>query len=114
MLTDRYLDGIPPDSRAAQGKSLSPDLLTDEALAHVRRLNQIAGERGQSLAQLALAWVLRDPRVTSVLIGASSVRQLEANVAALDNLVLTDDELAAIDEDAVDAEINLWAASSDD
>jgi L-glyceraldehyde 3-phosphate reductase len=114
MLTDRYLDGIPPDSRAAQGKSLSPDLLTDEALAHVRRLNQVAGERGQSLAQLALAWVLRDPRVTSVLIGASSVRQLEANVAALDNLVFTDDELAAIDEDAVDAEINLWAASSDD
>jgi L-glyceraldehyde 3-phosphate reductase len=114
MLTDRYLDGIPPDSRAAQGKSLSPDLLTDEALGHVRRLNQIAGERGQSLAQLALVWVLRDPRVTSVLIGASSVRQLEANVAALENLVLTDDELAAIDQDAVDAEINLWAASSDD
>jgi L-glyceraldehyde 3-phosphate reductase len=114
MLTDRYLDGIPPDSRAAQGKSLSPDLLTDEALGHIRRLNQIAGERGQSLAQLALAWVLRDPRVTSVLIGASSVRQLEANVAALDNLVLTDDELAAIDEDAVDAEINLWAASSEE
>jgi L-glyceraldehyde 3-phosphate reductase len=114
MLTDRYLDGIPPDSRAAQGKSLSPDLLTDEALGHIRRLNQIAGERGQSLAQLALVWVLRDPRVTSVLIGASSVRQLEANVAALENLVLTDDELAAIDEDAVDAEINLWAASSDD
>ncbi len=114
MLTDRYLDGIPPDSRAAQGKSLSPDLLTEEALAHIRRLNQIATERGQSLAQLALAWVLRDPRVTSVLIGASSVSQLEANVAALDNLVLTDDELAAIDVDAVDSEINLWAASSDD
>jgi L-glyceraldehyde 3-phosphate reductase len=114
MLTDRYLDGIPSDSRAAQGKSLSPDLLTDEALAHVRRLNEIAADRGQSLAQMALAWVLRDPRVTSVLIGASSVRQLEANVAALDNLTFRDDELAAIDGDAVDSGINLWAASSED
>src|SRR3954467_14352624 len=93
MLTDRYLDGIPEDSRAAQGKSLDPSLLTDEALAHVRRLNEIAGERGQSLAQLALSWVLRDERVTSVLIGASSVKQLEANVAALDSAPLTEEEL---------------------
>jgi L-glyceraldehyde 3-phosphate reductase len=114
MLTDRYLDGIPADSRAAQGKSLSPDLITDEALSHIRRLNEIAAKRGQSLAQLALAWVLRDPRVTSVLIGASSVAQLEANVAALDNLEISADELAAIDQDAVDSGINLWARSSED
>jgi L-glyceraldehyde 3-phosphate reductase len=114
MLTDRYLHGIPEDSRAAQGKSLSPELLTDEALAHVRRLNEMAADRGQSLAQMALAWVLRDERVTSVLVGASSVRQLEANVAALDNLTFRDDELAAIDSDAVDSGINLWAASSDE
>ena len=86
MLTDRYLDGIPEDSRAAQGKSLDPSLLTDEALAHIRRLNEIAQARGQSLAQLALAWVLRDERVTSVLIGASSVEQLDDNLAVLDNL----------------------------
>ncbi len=83
-------------------------------MAHIRRLNEIAGERGQSLAQMALAWVLRDPRVTSVLIGASSVQQLEANVAALDNLTFLDEELAAIDADAVDSGINLWAASSED
>ena len=81
MLTDRYLDGIPEDSRAAQGKSLDPSLLSDEALAHIRRLNEIAQARGQSLAQLALAWVLRDERVTSVLIGASSVEQLDDNLA---------------------------------
>src|SRR3954467_3226129 len=93
MLTDRYLDGIPEDSRAAQGKSLDPSLMTDEALAHVRRLDEIARARGQSLAQLALAWVLRDERITSVLIGASSVKQLEANVAALDSAPLTEEEL---------------------
>jgi L-glyceraldehyde 3-phosphate reductase len=112
MLTDRYLDGIPDDSRAAQGKSLDPTLLTDEALAHVRRLNEIAQSRGQSLAQLALAWVLRDERVTSVLIGASSVEQLDDNLATLDNLELSEDELAAIESDAVDSGINLWARSS--
>jgi L-glyceraldehyde 3-phosphate reductase len=112
MLTDRYLDGIPTDSRAAQGKSLSPELLTDDSLRHVRRLNEIAQARGQSLAQLALAWALRDRRITTVLIGASSVGQLEANVAALDHLEVTDDELAAIDADAVDAGVNLWSASS--
>jgi L-glyceraldehyde 3-phosphate reductase len=112
MLTDRYLNGIPQDSRAAQGKSLNPALLTDEALGHVRGLNEIARARGQSLAQLALSWVLRDERVTSVLIGASSVGQLEANVAALDSPPLTDEELAAIDADAVDSGINLWERSS--
>ena len=114
MLTDRYLDGIPADSRAAQGKSLAPDLLTEENLAHVRKLNEIARERGQSLAQLALAWALRDERVTAVLIGASGVAQLEDNVAAVHNLAFSDDELEAIDKHAVDAGINLWAASSAD
>ena len=114
MLTDRYLDGIPEGSRAAQGKSLDPSLLTDEALAHIRRLNEIAQARGQSLAQLALAWVLRDERVTSVLIGASSVKQLDDNLAVLDNLEITQEELDAIDQDAVDSGINLWAASSEE
>ena len=114
MLTDRYLDGIPEDSRAAQGKSLDPSLLTDEALAHIRRLNEIAQERGQSLAQLALAWVLRDERVTSVLIGASSVKQLDDNLAVLDNLEISQAELDAIEQDAVDSGINLWATSSEE
>ena len=114
MLTDRYLNGIPADSRAAQGKSLSPDLITDEALTHIRNLNAMASARGQSLAQMALAWALRDTRVTSVLIGASSVAQLEANVAALDQLGFSDDELAAVDQHAVDSGINLWAASSEE
>jgi L-glyceraldehyde 3-phosphate reductase len=113
MLTDRYLDGIPEDSRAAQGKSLDPSLLTDDAVAHIRRLNEIAQGRGQSLAQLALAWVLRDARVTSVLIGASSVAQLDDNLAVLDNLEITDEELDAIEQDAVDSGINLWSTSSD-
>ncbi len=113
MLTDRYLNGIPEGSRAAQGKSLDPELLSDESLTHVRALNDLAQERGQSLAQLALAWLLRDDRVTSVLIGASSVAQLDDNLAALDNLSFSDDELARIDQHAVDAGINLWANSSD-
>jgi L-glyceraldehyde 3-phosphate reductase len=112
MLTDKYLNGIPSDSRAAQDGSFSPDLLSDEALARIRALNEIAQQRGQSLAQLALAWTLRDPRVTSTLIGASSVAQLEANVASLERLDLSDDELAAIDRHAIDSGINLWAASS--
>ena len=88
MLTSKYLNGIPEGSRAAQGKSLSPDLLTEQTLAHVRALNELAAERGQSLAQLALAWALRDRRITSVLIGASSVAQLDDNLGALDNLDL--------------------------
>jgi L-glyceraldehyde 3-phosphate reductase len=113
MLTDRYLDGIPADSRAAQNTSLSPDLLTAEALGHIRALNVMAAKRGQSLAQMALAWVLRNERVTSALVGASSVKQLEANVATLDNLGFTDEELRAIDDDAVDAGINLWLSSSE-
>ncbi|HEY9378173.1 MAG TPA: L-glyceraldehyde 3-phosphate reductase [Jiangellaceae bacterium] len=112
MLTDRYLVGVPADSRAARDSSLSPDLLTEDTLRHIRALNEIAAERGQSLAQLAIAWVLRAERVTSALIGASSVAQLEANVAAVGNLEFTDEELAAIDQDAVEAGINLWASSS--
>jgi L-glyceraldehyde 3-phosphate reductase len=110
MLTSKYLDGVPEGSRASQGKSLSTDLLTEEALEHVRALNGIAEERGQGLAQMALAWALRDPRVTSVLIGASSVAQLEQNVGALQRLDFTDDELAAIDQHAVDSGIDLWEA----
>ena len=113
MLTDKYLRGVPEGSRARQGKSLSPDLLTEESLAHVRALNEVAQQRGQTLAQMALAWALRDPRVTSVLVGASSVRQLEQNVAALDRLDFTPDELEAIDKDAVESGINLWARSSE-
>ncbi len=113
MLTDKYLDGIPEGSRASRHGSLSPNLINDQSLAKVRALNEIAARRDQSLAQLALAWTLRDPRVTSTLIGASSVAQLEANVAALDKLDLSDEELAEIDRYATDADLNLWAASSE-
>ena len=114
MLTDRYLNGIPADSRAGrEGTALDSGRLTDESLAKVRELNEIASGRGQSLAQLALAWVLRDARVTSALIGASSVEQLEANVAALDRLGFDDDELAEIDRHATESDINLWARSSE-
>ena len=113
MLTSRYLDGVPADSRAAQGTSLSPDMLTDDALRRIRGLNDLAGLRGQSLAQLALAWALRDPRVTSAVIGASSVRQLEENVRALDRLDFSDEELAEIDRYARDTGIDLWAQSRD-
>jgi L-glyceraldehyde 3-phosphate reductase len=112
MLTDKYLDGIPEGSRASRPTSLSPDLLTDEALARIRALNELAAGRGQSLAQLALAWTLRDPRMTSALIGVSSVEQLESNVAALDRLDFTEDELAEIDRLATESGINLWAESS--
>jgi L-glyceraldehyde 3-phosphate reductase len=114
MLTDRYLDGIPADSRAGrEGTALSPSRLTDEALAKVRALNEIASARGETLAQLALAWVLRDPRVTSALIGASSVEQLEQNVAALNRLELSPDELDEIERYATESDINLWARSSE-
>jgi L-glyceraldehyde 3-phosphate reductase len=113
MLTNKYLGGIPEGSRAAQGKSLSPDLLTDESLAHIRKLNDLAQERGQSLAQMALAWVLRDERVSSVLIGASSVGQLEDSAAAVANLRFTDAELAEVDRDAVEAGIDLWRTQSE-
>jgi L-glyceraldehyde 3-phosphate reductase len=112
LLTDRYLDGIPEGSRASRAGSLSTSMLNDENLARVRALNEIARGRGQSLAQLALAWTLRDPRMTSTLIGASSVAQLEANLSALDSLEFTDDELAEIDRYAVESGINLWARSS--
>ncbi len=112
MLTDKYLSGIPEGSRAAANTSLSPDLLTAENLARIRALNAIAGRRGQSLAQLALAWTLRDPRVTSTLIGASSIEQLDDSLDALDNRGFTPDELAEIDRYAAEGDINLWAASS--
>jgi L-glyceraldehyde 3-phosphate reductase len=112
MLTDKYLGGIPEGSRASREGTLSPDLLTPEVLEKIAKLNEIAGRRGQSLAQMAVAWVLRDARVTSALIGASSVEQLEANVAALEQLDFTPDELAEIDRYATDSGINLWAASS--
>ncbi|WP_370077778.1 L-glyceraldehyde 3-phosphate reductase [Streptacidiphilus sp. MAP12-16] len=113
LLTDRYLHGIPEDSRAAQGKSLDPSAINDQTLFKLRALNKIAGARGQSLAQLALSWLLRDPRMTSALIGASSVAQLESNVAAVQGAPLTDAELAEIDRYATDADINIWAASSE-
>ncbi|HEX4721198.1 MAG TPA: L-glyceraldehyde 3-phosphate reductase, partial [Pseudonocardiaceae bacterium] len=112
LLTDRYLGGVPADSRVATGGAMSTGMLTEDNLARVRALNDIATRRGQSLAQLALVWALRDERVTSVLIGASSVAQLRDNVAALENLDLTADELAEIDKYAVDSGINLWATSS--
>jgi L-glyceraldehyde 3-phosphate reductase len=112
MLTDRYLGGIPEDSRAAQDHFLKKDFISEENMGRVRALNEIAARRGQALAQMAIAWVLRDPRVTSALIGASSVQQLETNVAALDNLEFTDEELAEIDQHAVDAGINIWDQSS--
>jgi L-glyceraldehyde 3-phosphate reductase len=114
LLTSKYLDGIPEGSRASQTDgSLGRDMLDDATIERVRGLNEIALGRGQSLAQMALAWALRDSRMTSLVIGASSVRQLEENVAALDNLTFTDDELTAIDRHAVDSGINLWASSSD-
>ena len=112
MLTDKYLGGIPEGSRASRPTSLSPDLITNVALAKIRALHEIAALRGQTLAQMALAWTLRDPRVTSALIGASSVAQLEDNVAALDGLDFTDGELAEIDLYATESEINIWAESS--
>jgi L-glyceraldehyde 3-phosphate reductase len=113
LLTDRYLNGIPADSRAATGGALQASSITEQRLAQVRALGELAAARGQSLAQLALVWALRDPRMTSLVIGASSVKQLDDNVAALGNMSLTADELAAIDEHAVDAGINLWKRSSD-
>ncbi|MEA2685814.1 MAG: L-glyceraldehyde 3-phosphate reductase [Actinomycetota bacterium] len=112
LLTDRYLHGIPEDSRGAREGSLRPEYLSDENVARARALNEIARRRGQSLAQMAIAWVLRDERVTSALIGASSVHQLEQNLAALANRQFSADELAEIDLHAVDAGINLWERSS--
>ncbi|MFD5276625.1 L-glyceraldehyde 3-phosphate reductase [Pseudarthrobacter sp. NPDC058362] len=112
MLTDRYLNGIPADSRAAKGRSLAQDSITDEKLDRVRGLSRIAESRGQTLAQMAIAWILRDqPKgspVTSALVGASSVRQLEDSLSAINNLSFTAEELTAIDEFAVESDINLW------
>ena len=112
MLTDKYLDGIPANSRAAENSSLSPDLLTEETLAKIRGLNALAKGRGQSLAQMSLAWTLRDSRMTSTLIGASSVAQLEDSLGALQRLDFSDEELAEIDRYATDSDINLWSRSS--
>lgn len=112
MLTNKYLHGIPADSRAAQDKSLSTDLLTEQNLTHIRALNDLAAQRGQTLAQLAIAWILRNERVTSALIGASSVAQLEDSLGAVRNLSFSPDELAQIDAYAVEGGINLWAGPS--
>ena len=113
LLTDRYLDGVPPDSRAAREDSTVTGL-DDDVLARVRALNGIAERRGQKLAQLALQWVLRDDRVTSAVIGASSVEQLDTNLDALSGPPLTDDELAEIDRHAVESGINLWAKQTEE
>jgi L-glyceraldehyde 3-phosphate reductase len=112
MLTNKYLGGVPSDSRAAQDKSLSTELLTEQNLTHIRALNELATGRGQTLAQMAIAWALRDERVTSALIGASSVKQLEDSLGAVRNLWFSADELAAIDQYATDGGINLWQAPS--
>ncbi len=113
MLTDKYLNGIPEGARASRpGYSLWPDLITDESLEKIRALNEIAARRGQTLAQMALAWTLRDPRVTSTLVGASSVEQLEDNVGALERLDFDEDELAEIDRYATESGINLWAGAT--
>jgi L-glyceraldehyde 3-phosphate reductase len=115
LLTDRYLDGIPPDSRAArEGSTIPGDHLDEQTLRHVRRLNEIAEGRGQKLAQMALQWALRDQRVTSAVIGASSVEQLDTNIDALSGPAFTAEELKAIDDDAVEAGINLWAKQTQD
>ena len=114
MLTDKYLDGIPEGSRASRDGSLSPRLLTEEALAKIRALNEIAARRGQSLGQMALAWTLRDSRMTSTLVGASSVAQLEENLAALERLHFSPEELEEVDRYATEADVNLWATSSSD
>jgi L-glyceraldehyde 3-phosphate reductase len=113
VLTDRYLKGVPEDSRVGMGK-LPSEHLDEKILTHVRALNEIAGQRGQKLAQMALAWTLRDERVTTTLIGASSVAQLEMNIGALANLKFTDEELALIDKDAVDSGINMWEGVTGD
>jgi L-glyceraldehyde 3-phosphate reductase len=113
LLTDRYLHGVPEGSRASRDGSLSRDMLSERNLARVRALNEVARRRGQSLAQMALAWTLRDQRVTSTLVGASSVAQLEANIGALDKLSFDEEELVEIDRYATEGDINIWAASSD-
>jgi L-glyceraldehyde 3-phosphate reductase len=113
MLTDKYLNGVPEDSRVRRGQAFSEDLVTPENVERVKSLNEIAAGRSQSLAQMAIAWTLRDARVTSALVGASSVSQLEQNVAAVENLDFDDAELAEIDRYAVDGSLNIWASSSE-
>ena len=112
LLTNKYLDGVPEGSRASQGGTLTDDMLSEDNLRKVRALNEIAQRRGQTLAQMALAWALRDERVTSLVVGASRVSQLEQNVAALDNLDFTEEELAEIDRYATEGDVNMWATSS--
>jgi L-glyceraldehyde 3-phosphate reductase len=112
LLTDKYLGGIPEGSRASQNSSLSQDQINDQTLYKVRHLNEIARKRGQTLAQMAIAWTLRDPRMTSSLIGVSSVAQLEDSLGALKNLHFTPEELQEIDQYATEADINIWAQSS--
>jgi L-glyceraldehyde 3-phosphate reductase len=112
LLTDKYLHGVPEGSRVRAGETFSEQMLTEENLARVRALNEIAQRRGQTLAQMAVAWILRDPRITSALIGVSSVEQLDANVAALDHRDFTPDELQEIDRYAQDGQVNIWAPSS--
>jgi len=112
LLTDRYLDGVPEDSRAAKGVFMDESMLTADRLERVRALNAIASDRGQTLAQMAIAWVLRDPRVTSALVGASSVAQLDDTLGALSRLDFSGDELTAIEDHAQDVGINIWAESS--
>ncbi len=114
LLTDRYLDGIPAGSRIATGGAMSADLLTESNLSKVRGLNEIARRRGQSLAQLALVWALRDSRMTSLVMGASSVAQLDTNLDALAHRDLSRDELAEIDRFATEADVNLWANATQD
>jgi L-glyceraldehyde 3-phosphate reductase len=114
LLTAKYLDGIPEDSRVRRGQAFDESLVTEDNIRRARALNEIARQRGQTLAQTAIAWVLRDPRVTSALIGASSVSQLDDSLGALDNLDFDEAELSAIDEHAVDSDINIWAPSSSD
>jgi L-glyceraldehyde 3-phosphate reductase len=113
MLTDKYLDGVPAGSRAAEGRFLTADMLDEQTLTHVRALNEIARERGQSLAQMAIAWTLRDPRVTSALIGARNVAQLDDSLGGLERPDFTDEELDAIDRHAVEGGVNIWKTSSD-
>jgi L-glyceraldehyde 3-phosphate reductase len=113
MLSTKYLKGVPPESRAAQGKSLNQNLISAEAVSRIAALNDIAKKRGQSLAQMAVAWVLRDERMTSALIGASRPEQVEDCVGALKATDLSDAELAEIDSYAREADVNLWAASAE-
>jgi L-glyceraldehyde 3-phosphate reductase len=113
LLTDKYLDGIPEDSRVRRGLHLGENQITPENVEHARKLNEIASKRGQTLAQMAIAWTLRDPRVTSALVGASSVSQLEQNLGALDRLDFDQSELEQIDRYAVEGHIDIWATSSE-